>query len=649
MNLTFKQTSARSLPRLLGTLAAASLTLALLVSGHPAQAQAAAQADATAAPGGPVRLRQPTQAGVPGAQEGQAGQAQRLYRPGELEREAPPAAPYRPGEFEIYIQGQAALQATPQPDGRPLEIRRFGTELLTGPFASLSAPDYSPNVPPDYLLQAGDELVLTLWGSIDADLRLVVDRSGRVNVPRVGPIMVSGVKYAELSDVISRRVALVFKNFQLSVSLDQLRGLRVYVTGFVQRPGVQVVSSLSTLAQTLMRAGGPSAAGSFRSVQLRRGKDLIATFDLYDLLLKGDREADRVVQAEDVIHVGAIGPQVAVIGSVNRPAIFELKAGETVDDALRMAGGFAAVADTSRLAIERLDERNSTRVTQIDLPAASGQTLRSGDMLRAFNAFTVALPVQRQNKRVRIEGEVAKPGEYVMPAHSSLLDLLVQAGGLTPGAFLFGAEFNRESVRLAQQQNYDRALRDMETDMARASSSKRVTSSDDALAQSANAQTTNRLVERLRAVKPSGRVVLQITVEGGQLPEMALEDGDKLYIPPKPTVVGVFGSVFNSGSYLYTGGKVLTDYLRQSGGPTRGADESSIFVIRANGGVVSSLGSAGWFIKRGSVSSLPAEPGDTIFVPEEIDKSTFIQSAKDWTQILYQLGIGIAGIKSAVR
>jgi hypothetical protein len=223
MNLTFNLNSARIFPRLLGTLAAAALTLSLLLTGHPAQAQAA-QAD-VAAPGGPVRLRQPTQAGVPGGQEGQAGQAQRPYRPGEFDREAP-AAPYRPGEFETYVQGLAGP-----------EFRRFGAELLTGPFASMSAPDYSPNVPPDYLLQAGDELVLTLWGSIDADLRLVVDRSGRLNVPRVGPIMVSGVKYAELSDVISRRVALVFKNFQLSVSLGQLRGLRVYVTGFVQRPG----------------------------------------------------------------------------------------------------------------------------------------------------------------------------------------------------------------------------------------------------------------------------------------------------------------------------------------------------------------------------------------------------------------------------
>ncbi len=544
---------------------------------------------------------------------------------------------------------QGPTQQGPTQQGLGYEIRRFGSELLTGPAASLDAPDYSPNVPPDYLLQAGDELVLTLWGSVDADLRLQVDRSGRINVPRVGPIMVSGVKYADLSEVISRRVALVFKNFQLSVSLGQLRGLRVYVTGFVQRPGVQVVSSLSTLAQTLMRAGGPSAAGSFRSVQLRRGRELISTFDLYDLLLKGDREADRVVQAEDVIHVGAIGPQVGLIGSVNRPAIFELKPGETVDDALRMAGGFAAVADTTRLTIERLEERPGVRVTQIELPGAGKLALRSGDVLRAFNAVAATLPVERQNKRVRIEGEVLKPGDYVMPADSSLADALRQAGGLTTGAFLFGAEFSRESVRMVQQQNYERTLRDMETDSARYNASKRISSADDAAAQNASAQATSRLIERLRAVKPSGRVVMQIPVEGGQLPTLLLEDGDRLYIPPHPTAVGVFGSVFNAGSYLHTEGLGLTDYLNLAGGPTRGADQASTFVVRANGSVVSTLTSAGWFSKRGNLNSITAQPGDSIFVPEEVDKVTFIQNAKDWTQIFYNLGIGIAGIKASVR
>ena len=530
-----------------------------------------------------------------------------------------------------------------------VEIRRFGSELLTGAGSLLAAPDFSPIVPPDYVLQPGDELVVTLWGAVDADLRLQIDRSGRINLPRVGPIMVSGVRYADLPGVISQRVATVFKNFQLSVSLGQLRGVRVYVTGFVQRPGVQVVSSLSTLAQTIMRAGGPSAAGSFRNVQLRRGRDVVASFDLYDLLLRGDRSADRLVQADDVIHVGSVGPQVGLIGSVNRPAIFELKPGETVDDLLRMAGGFAAVADTTRLAIERLEQRSTVRVTQVDLPDGGKSLLRSGDVLRAFNAVSVALPVQRQNKRVRVEGEVARPGEYVLPAQSTLADALREAGGLTSAAFLFGAEFSRESVRTTQQLNYERALRDLETDMARSTSSQRVATADDAATQAASSQVAARLVERLRAVRPSGRVVLQMPVEGGSLPELALEDGDRLYVPPRPTAVGVFGSVFNAGSYLYSPNRGVSDYLRLAGGPTRGADESSTFVVRANGSVVSSLSTSGWFNRKGTLDGLTAEPGDTVFVPEEMNKTTFVQSAKDWTQILYQLGIGIAGIKSAVQ
>ena len=583
-------------------------------------------------PGGPLRLRQPTTGTALPPQD--TLQAQPI---------APVSLPYKPNEFEAYVQGLAG-PAGPNAD----QVRRFGSDLLTGPAAALSAPDYSPVVPPDYLLQAGDELVLTLWGSVDADLRLQVDRSGRINVPRVGPIMVSGVRYGDLPDVISRRVALVFKNFQLSVSLGQLRGLRVYVTGFVQRPGVQVVSSLSTLAQALMRAGGPSAAGSFRNVQLRRGKDLVATFDLYDLLLKGDREADRLVQAEDVILVGPIGQQVALIGSVNRPAIFELKPGETVADVLRMAGGFAAVADTTRLAIERLDERATLRVSQINLPAAGQVVLHTGDVVRAFNAISVLLPQQKQNKRVRIEGEVARPGEYVMPPDSSLVDALRQAGGLTPAAYIFGSEFVRDSVRVTQQQNFDRALRDMETDMTRSTFTSRTTTADEAAGQAASAQASTRLIERLRSVKPTGRVVLQLPTEGGQFPELALEDGDRLYVPPRPSTVGVFGSVFNTGSYLFASGRGVTEYLQLAGGPTRGADDRAIFVVRANGSVVSSLQSSNWFNRSGDLKSMQAVPGDTIFVPEEMNKTTTVQSVRDWTQIFFQLALGAAGLKTAV-
>ena len=462
--------------------------------------------------------------------------------------------------------------------------------------------------------------------------------------------MVAGVRYAELRDVIARRVAQVFKNFQISVSLGQLRGVRVYVTGFVQRPGAYSVSSLSTIAGALVKAGGPSAAGSFRNIQLRRGRTVVSTFDFYDLLLKGDRSNDRVVQPDDVIHVGPLGTQVALIGSVNQPAIFELKPGETLADVLRMAGGFTPVADINRLAVERLDDRNTTRITQLELPQAMSGELRSGDVLRAFNSVLAVLPVERQNKRVRIEGEVLRPGEYVLPARSSINDALNVAGGLTSAAYVYGTEFSRESVRVTQQQNYERALRDLELEFAKSATTLRTNTADEAAAQSQRTSATSQLIERLRSLRPSGRIVLQMPPDSGQLPDLALEDGDRVYVPARPTTVGVFGSVFNAGSFLWSDSRSMDDYMRLAGGPTKGADEASAFVIRANGSVVSNLQSKGWFSSRSSqFVGLTTQPGDTIFVPEEINKTTFVQGAKDWTQILYQFGLGIAGIVAATR
>jgi protein involved in polysaccharide export with SLBB domain len=365
--------------------------------------------------------------------------------------------------------------------------------------------------------------------------------------------------------------------------------------------------------------------------------------DFYDLLLKGNRSSDRLVQADDVIHVGPIGQQIGVIGSVNRPAIFELKAGESMTDALRMAGGFAAVADTTRLAVERVDERTTVRVIQVDMAQADQTPLRSGDVLRAFNAVDLAAPLLRQTKRVRVEGEVQRPGNYLMPPESTVADALNAAGGLTPGAFVFGTNFTRESVRRSQQENYERALRNLETQIALNTSTQRVTSADEAAAVAGRSAATTSLIEKLRLIKPTGRVVLQMPPNGRELPNLVLEDGDRLSVPSVPTSVGVFGSVFNAGSYLREDGRTLADYLRQAGGPTRGADAGSTFVLRANGTVLSNLQETGWgWGLRASFESQPALPGDTLFVPEELDKTTFVQHAKDWTQILAQFALGVA-------
>ena len=579
-------------------------------------------------PGGPVRLRQA--AAQPALDDRSTGIAMPAATP----------VPYVPGEFERFVQRQA---------GPTVEVRRFGADLISGGFDNRGA-DLSPLVPGDYVVAPGDEVLLTLWGSVDADLRLVVDRAGRITIPRVGPVQVSGIRQADLTDVVSRRVAQVFKNFQISVTLGQLRGIRVFVTGFVVKPGTYTVSSLSTVVAALMRAGGPASSGSFRSIELRRGGQLLSSFDLYDLLLKGDRSADRIVQAGDVVHVGPVGVQVGFIGSVNKPTVLELKPGETVADALRIAGGFSAVADRNRLAVERLQDRNAGRVAQLDLPADLKLSLNHGDVLRAFSAVDVALPSQRQSKRVRVEGEVARPSEYVLPEGSTVADAIKAAGGFTGHAYVFATEFNRESVRVTQQENYERALRDMETDLARASGSRRVSTAEEAASDAVRAAATSRLVERLRTLRPSGRIVMQIPPNGADLPNLLLEDGDRIFIPALASTVGIFGSVFNAATYLYTPGRTLDDYLRLAGGPTKGADQASSFVVRANGNVISGQQtSSGWFSRNSGVGNVNAEPGDTVFVPEELDKTTFIQSAKDWTLLLYQFGIGIAGIKSAIR
>ncbi len=622
-------------PRALTAVGAGLLLCLALAGGAAAQGSGSGTNDASSA-SGPIRLRQglpddaalqapnPWPSSLPGASQAAADAG----KPADAaaERTAKPT-----GEFEAYVR-----------------LPRFGTDLVAE-LASANN-DFSPVVPPDYVLQSGDEVALQFWGSVDADLRLLVDRTGRISIPRVGAVMVAGQRLADLHELLTRRTALVFKNFELSVSLGRLRGVRVYVTGYVKRPGAYVLSSLSTAMNAVMRAGGPADSGSFRQVELRRGDKLVAKLDLYDLLLRGDKGGDSLVQPGDVVHVVAVGPLVAIKGSINRPAIYELNASETLGDALKLAGGFGALADRSRIAIERLEDRNDKRVVEWKLPDANLAKLSSGDVLRVFSGVDAGLSVMRQNKRIKVEGEVGRPGEFVLPPNSSLNDALRAAGGTTSSAYLYGAVFTRESVRQVQQENYDRALRDFETQLVRTGTTQRVTTADEASAQAASNAANERLIDRLRSLRPNGRIVLQLTSNAAELPDLILEDGDRLLIPPRANTVGVFGSVFSGGSYLYSPSRTVGDYLNLAGGPSRGADQSSVFVIRANGTVSSSPQTGGGLFSRGPVLwSVVAEPGDTVYVPEELNKTTFVQNAKDWTQILYQFGLGIAGLKSAFR
>ena len=560
----------------------------------------------------------------------------------------PAAAATPPGTVPAPAEGAVTLPtperlptdferlATAANAGRPLW--RFGTEPRAEQRGA-DTPESPTRVPADYPVQAGDELLVHVWGSVEGEWRLRVDRSGRIVLPRVGPVQVAGVASSELAARLRERLQTVYRGFDLGVAVTEAAPVRVRVTGFVAEPGDRVLPGLTTLSRAVARLDVAVAGGSLRRVSLRRGGREIYLFDRYSLLVQGQAGEDPMLLPADVIHIEPIGPQVAVLGAVNRPAVFETLPEQTLADALMLAGGFSAVADGDRVEVERRRGEPFARIVQMRWPDDARQVLADGDLVRVPSRTQATRPTLLGAKRVRVEGEVLRPGDYVLAPTATLADAVAAAGGTTEAAFLFGTELRRERVRLLQEANYLRALEELEAEAARLATVRGSASDNSRVQESA----LRELMARLRARRPEGRLVLDLTPAARELPALVLEDGDFVRVPPRSQSVGVFGTVFNAGSFVHDGELRLGDYVARAGGPTAAAEADSMFVVRANGSVLSAR-QGGWWTGRSQFEGQPALPGDTVYVPERLDRVTFVQGAKDWTQILYQLGIGLAAL-----
>ncbi len=624
----------------------------------------------------------------------------------------------------------------------------------------------------DYVIGPGDEILIRAWGQIDLDARLVVDRGGEVFLTKVGGLTVAGLKYEQLPEYFRTAIGRVFRNFDLTVSLGQLRSIQVFVVGQARRPGSYTVSSLSTLVNALFASGGPSGAGSMRHIQLKRNNQVVTEFDFYDLLLHGDKSKDARLLPGDVIYIPAATALVAIAGSVNVPAIYEVRDGTTLREAIATAGGLATTADGEKALVERIENHGARRVEEFALAGRGGdrggggasvgegweRPLHDGDLVRIFSlspqfqnavmlrgnvrrpgrmewhdgmrlrdvipnqdalitsgywhtansvkdaairpdapdinwdyavierlnredlttrlipfnlrklviesdeatnlpvepgdTITVfsendlAVPLEKQTKFVRLEGEFQAAGVYRAEAGESIRHLVERVGGLTANAYLYGAEFTRESVRDEQQKGLDRMIAELEEDITRNALAPAGPNPEEVADQHAKLEAQRELVEKLRAVKATGRVVLDLapTAAGpGTLPAIALENGDRLAVPSRPATVEMLGAVYNKNSFLYRREARVADYLRRAGGPTREADTSRMFVIRADGSVVSRQSVKELW--NGGFGELRLMPGDAIVVPERLSRSSVLKGLRDWSQVFAQFALGAAAVR----
>jgi protein involved in polysaccharide export with SLBB domain len=819
--------------------------------------------------------------------------------------------PDQPTEFQRLVSASV---------GRMLPI--FGARLFLQSPSTFAPIDQVP-VTSDYVVGSGDVLLIRVWGQINFNAEVKVDRNGMVYLPHVGAIHVGGVSYDQLSNQIRGSVARIYKNFDLSVNLGQLHPIRIFVTGQARRPGTYVISSVSTLISALFSTGGPSPQGSMRRIQLRRDGATVADFDMYDLLVNGDKSHDVPLLPGDVIYIPPVGPQVAIFGSVRVPAVYELKqaaggaelkdaAGAelkqadaaaarptTVGDLLEDAGGLSALASLSNASLERIGPDRHQRVVNLALDTAGKSTiLQDGDILRVlpispsfeqtvtvrgnladpgrfgwhaglklsellpnsaalvtrdywqrrnrlglpspvfepdytqrfqayrntqatrqlqyqqslqrqvqrkalglpdlqadqksdqtssqgelasdipfsaldpgspeadaaqadadanapqvpdsvqpgpnpqqpaqgtssgtqnnmiggglladqqrstrtentagattinnvklpvpeidwsysvierldpvtlqtrlipfdlgklvlehdasqdlevqphdvvtiFSQADIRVPQLQQTKLVRIEGEVKHAGIYSAEPGETLRHLVERAGGLTPNAYLFGAELTRESARIIQQQRLDDYVTRLELDIDRsaAATTARAASPQDQAAAATSLSSSQVLVSRLRQLRANGRVVLSIDPEAtdvSRLPEVPLEDGDRLIVPARPSSVNVLGEVYEQSSFVFDTHLRVFGYLKQAGGAGRDADPSHAFIVRADGSVLSRESAKTFW--GNEFEQARVHPGDTIVMPEKVYRGSSFRNALTYSSLFSSVALGAASL-----
>jgi len=688
-------------------------------------------------------------------------QAKPLSSPAEEPAKVLTTAPRQPEEVSAAEKRAAEYG---------LKVKQFGYGFFYKPPETF-LPVQAVPVGPDYIIGPGDTLKILLWGSVQGEYNLTVDRNGQISIPKVGVVQVSGLSYKQLKEVMEREFVREYTNFQMNVTLDNLRTIQVYVVGQARFPGSYAVSSLSTVISALFAAGGPSKTGTLRDIQVRRSNKIIAHFDMYDFLFRGNKSHDIRLQSGDVISIPPIGPLAAigapikeklgvaaaegktegakidvepiqVGGPIKVPAIYELKNEKTLTDLLNLAGGLAGTAFKGRVQVLRVQNNREMVLFEDDLNKVITGKIRDvnlvdGDFVKIFHVpdvvekkvrlagsvktvgefglydnmrvkdliqfaggllmesnqeeaeitrvtitpqgpetsriyfsprralsgfskdnlllkpndyvFIRSIPDWTLYTVVKIEGEVKFPGNYAVKKGETMSSVLARAGGFTERAYPRGAVFTRESVRKMQAEHLKQMIDRIEAEMYAISTEQIQTSleKEDIERQKVVVAQQRQFIAKMRTLVPLGRVVIRLDDPErlrGTPNDLEMEDNDSLTVPRSQQTINVLGAVVSPTAVVYSPYFKVKDYIKQVGGATKRADVRGTYIIKANGAALSSHG-----FLSGGIGAERLEPGDSVIVPEDLERVAWVREIKDIATIIGQIaltaGVVLVGLK----
>ena len=507
------------------------------------------------------------------------------------------------------------------------EMIVFGSNFFDS-YQTSFAPINQQNFTSDYVVDVGDVLSVQTFGKVKVNKKLIINRDGTINIPNIGVVYVAGLPYEDAIKTIQAFVSQKFLGLEVFINLDSARDMSVLLIGHAGQPGIYTLPGGSNILSLLHAAGGISEGGSYRSITHKRNNKIIQDIDLYDVLINGNLLFKSPLRSGDSVIINPSRRLVSISGGINTPAIYELKENEKLKDLVNLAQGFSISATDTMFISD--SKGNMERISSDEITL--NKELNHGDSIK----IPLFSPITKKTLTVKIDGAIKRPGTYSFFEGATLHEIIAEAGGYTEDAYPYGASLFRKKVAEIQQEAFDKTYVSLINFIA---------SNGDARSASVSASPNLPLIlAELKAAKFMGRVSAEFSqrkVEKDPSLDTILADGDEIFVPLFTTDIYVTGDILNPGGRRYSSELKPIDYIEQSGGLGKFADNNRIVLVKPNGDAE--------VIKESlffSYSSSTIYPGSTIYVPREVGKLEGIEFTATLAPIVSSLALSLASLNS---